>query len=314
MTEKLITVVIPTYNREKFIKNTIDSVLNQTYQNFEIIVVDDGSTDNTKEVVKSINDNRVIYIYQNNSGAQTARNNGIINANGDFISFLDSDDEWFPNNLQEQVKILEENNYDKYIVIHSDGIIRFADNSTKPIIRDVLNGENVYAKALSCNAFLFPTVLTSKQVLQEIGLLDTKVLAYQEWDTAIRLAKKCKFIHINKPLFYYNCHKGKTISKDEEKSILGYFYILKKHKSEMIKYVSKEYYNYQLSFLYNRSIKSNFNDIAKKIYKTFDFTEKIKLNIEKYLIKKEKNGDKRKIIIFGLFKISYKKKRNKKND
>ena len=96
----LVTVVIPTYNRANIIINTIKSVLSQTYQNFEILVIDDGSTDNTKEVVLGISDNRIKYFYQENAGAQAARNAGLRNAKGKFISFLDCADEWFPSFIE----------------------------------------------------------------------------------------------------------------------------------------------------------------------------------------------------------------------
>ena len=90
--KNLVSVIIPTYNRAHLIKRSAMSVLNQTYSNLELIIVDDGSTDNTEEVVKSIDDNRVIYIKQPNQGACAARNNGIDHAKGEFIAFQDSDD------------------------------------------------------------------------------------------------------------------------------------------------------------------------------------------------------------------------------
>ena len=94
------TIIIPTYNRAAFLPNAIESVLAQTYTNWELIVVDDGSTDNTKDVVSQYSDSRIIYIYQQNAERSAARNNGIAHAKGDYVCFLDSDNVMLPNRLQ----------------------------------------------------------------------------------------------------------------------------------------------------------------------------------------------------------------------
>jgi glycosyltransferase involved in cell wall biosynthesis len=101
----LITVIIPTYNRDDTIKRAIDSVLNQTYKNLELIIVDDGSTDNTKDVIKKyLKDKRIRYFYKQNKGVSSARNLGIKKANGEYIAFLDSDDEFEKNKLKVQLE------------------------------------------------------------------------------------------------------------------------------------------------------------------------------------------------------------------
>jgi len=104
----MVSVVIPAFNAGRFIKRTIESVLSQTYRDFEIIVVDDGSTDNTAEVVRSYGP-KVRYIYQENAGDGPSRNTGISAAKGDWIAFLDHDDEWLPEKLEFQMALLEEN-------------------------------------------------------------------------------------------------------------------------------------------------------------------------------------------------------------
>ena len=96
MSSPKVTVVIPTYNRAHLIKDAVESVLNQTYQDFELIVIDDGSTDNTREVLAVYKD-KLTYIYQENQGRSSARNHGIELAQGEYIAFLDSDDVWFPD-------------------------------------------------------------------------------------------------------------------------------------------------------------------------------------------------------------------------
>ena len=100
-----ISVIIPTYNRAHLIGKAVKSVLSQTYQDFEIIVVDDGSTDNTEEIVKSFTDYKIYYIcHKHNRGASAARNTGIKASRGEYIAFLDSHDEWLPEKLDKQIK------------------------------------------------------------------------------------------------------------------------------------------------------------------------------------------------------------------
>ena len=99
MKKPFFSIIIPTYNRAKTILSTIQSVLNQSFHNWELLIIDDGSTDNTKSLIKSFIDKRIIYIYQENSERSEARNNGIVNAKGDYICFIDSDDLFHKNHL-----------------------------------------------------------------------------------------------------------------------------------------------------------------------------------------------------------------------
>jgi glycosyltransferase involved in cell wall biosynthesis len=108
MNKPIVSVIIPTYNRERFVTKAIDSVLQQRFNNYEIIVIDDGSTDNTKENLKRYGD-KIIYFYQENSGVSSALNAGINVAKGDWIAILGSDDEWMPNYLSQQIDSLIRN-------------------------------------------------------------------------------------------------------------------------------------------------------------------------------------------------------------
>src|SRR2546429_9117536 len=103
-----VSVIIPTYNRAEFLCSAITSVLNQTFHNFEIIVVDDASQDHTREVMNSLGDKRIRYIrHEKNKGVAATRNTGLVNAKGTYIAFLDDDDEWLPEKLQKQFNLLE---------------------------------------------------------------------------------------------------------------------------------------------------------------------------------------------------------------
>lgn len=234
----LVSVVIPAFNRGKTISYCLNSVLAQTYENIEVVVVDDCSTDNTVEVVNGYSDPRVrCIVLEKNSGAQAARNRGIKEATGDWIAFQDSDDEWKPRKLEKQVEALAEVKYDHWTVVHSNALRYYASNNTMELWKlPRLEGENLYSTMLLSKTALFPAMLTSKIALEKIGYLDEQVPSFQEWDTSIRLSKYCRFIHIKEPLFIYNLHDDEAISKDKKKNILGRQYIIEKYENDIKAY------------------------------------------------------------------------------
>lgn len=232
-----ISVVIPAYNRAGTIGYCLDSVCSQTLPPFEVIVVDDCSTDSTVETVNEYgrsHPNVRCVVLERNSGAQAARNRGIREARGEWIAFQDSDDEWMLDKLEKQVEALAAVGFEPLTVVHTDAWSD--DNATG--IRTVwhlpLCEGRAYARLLSDPAPLFPTFITSKTALEQIGLLDEKVPSYQEWDTSIRLAKQCRFIHIREPLFVYHFHAGETISKNKKRDIEGYQFIVDKHRAQIL--------------------------------------------------------------------------------
>ena len=227
-----ISVVIPAYNREKTIRTAIQSVLNQTVLPQKIIIIDDCSTDRTVEIVREFcaeNQNLCLLEQKKNFGAQAARNRGIQEAKTEWIAFLDSDDEWLPNKLELQKRAIEKN--PEYDIYYGDYYIQ--KRGRKHYKNCGMTGRNGNClKAVLFNSqVLFQGMIVRKEVLQEIGLLDEKVLAYQEWDLNISLAQKYKYYYINKPLFIYKLHEGETISKDIYRGIQGFRYIVKKNAS-----------------------------------------------------------------------------------
>lgn len=249
-----ISVVVPSYNREKTIIRCIDSVMKQTYPAFEIIVVDDGSTDRTLDVIEKEYGNKVKVARQEHKGAQAARNAGIRTAKGNYIAFHDSDDEWLPDKLELQVAELEKN---PDAVVCGNGMIQKDFGGKMSKAYDGLDKKNskpgkrwayclegksgyVYKQILSNSFCLFPALLTSKKNLLAIGMLDEDVPSFQEWDTAIRLAKEHEFAFIKKPLFIYHLHDGETISKGTKRNIDGWEYLYDKHQLDMIQQLGTE--------------------------------------------------------------------------
>ncbi len=231
----LISVIIPTFNRAKTIKNCLDSILSQTVSPLEIIIVDDCSVDETVKIVENMN-NRCIRVIalEINSGAQAARNRGIKEAKGDWIAFQDSDDEWLPEKLEKQISILNKYHFDPWTLIYSNTIwFDVTKQKSLNIVIPGIQGVGAYKELLKNPGPMFQGMLVSKQALQKINFLDEKVPSYQEWDTAIRLSQSCRFVYIEEPLFIYNLHEGETISKGKTRDIKGYQYILDKFEQDI---------------------------------------------------------------------------------
>ena len=112
--QPVFTVIIPTYNREHFLKRTVDSILSQTFKDFELIIVDDGSTDHTKDLIDTYEDDRIVYFYKENGGQNSAVNVGLQKARGEYIAFCDSDDTWMPEKLE---KCMEKYQEDKEVKV-----------------------------------------------------------------------------------------------------------------------------------------------------------------------------------------------------
>lgn len=180
----MISVIIPSYNREKTIKKSIDSVLNQTITDLEVIVVDDGSTDNTENKVKSIRDSRLRYIkLKRNCGACVARNRGIKESKGNYIAFQDSDDIWAIDKLEKQLSLMIATNADMVYC----GMHRYVNNKKKYYPSDQKPGEELTLRALlSKNKISTQSILIKKDVA-EITMFDPTFKRLQDWDFSIRV-------------------------------------------------------------------------------------------------------------------------------
>lgn len=196
-----VSVVVPTYNCERFITAAIDSALGQTQPPDEIIVVDDGSTDNTEQVLGKYGD-RVTYIRRPNSGGypSVVRNAGIEAANGDYIAFLDADDVWYPAKLAEQVAMLDQRPdvvmvYSDYDRIDEDGNVIVGESYTRPCAIDkgrLVSTEDYWEDVfcqLSLRCFMFTsTVVARKQALDQAGRFDPDLLYHEDHDLWLRVA------------------------------------------------------------------------------------------------------------------------------
>lgn len=232
----LVSVIIPTYNREALLRLAVESVLGQTYDDLEVIVVDDGSEDRTGEVITSLmeEDGRLHYLrLDQKCGPLVARNVGIRAARGEVIGFLDSDDEYLPRMLERNLEMLIRAE-EAVGVVHCDCYVR--DEARDQVRRfgvPKLRGE-VYEDLLRRPGPMFQGMLVRREVLERIGYLDEDVLpGFDEWDTAIRLARICEFAFVDEPLFIYHRHDGDTLSRDCLTSARSYIGIVEKHLEEI---------------------------------------------------------------------------------
>lgn len=230
-----ISVVIPARNRARTLAACLDSVARQIYPAAEIIVVDDGSTDETTRIVRGFPSQLIRYTqFKTSLGAQAARNRGIELAKFEWIAFQDSDDIWFPEKLAVQVEALSRLNFDKGVVIHGDGIRQDEQSGVEEYIQIPLTTGDCYHRLLLRAGPMFPTILVHRWALLEAGGLDNACPSYQEWDTAIRLSRICRFVHVQKPLFIWRWHEGEAISKDFLRDLRGFDYVIGKYREEII--------------------------------------------------------------------------------
>lgn len=205
-----VSVIIPTYNRGQYITQALDSVLSQTYHDYEIIVVDDGSTDNTQEILKKY-DGKFKSIIKENQGISKTRNRGIEESTGEYIAFLDSDDYWAPEKLEEQVKVL-----DRYPNV---GIVY----SRMPIING--RGEKIGMKPAGVSGKNFKellqfwgdlptsTVMTRRDCFDKAGLFDPSMDPMEDIDLWIRISRFYDLYEIeNRVLAYYRRHEEQVTS------------------------------------------------------------------------------------------------------
>ena len=202
-----ISVIIPTYNRSQKLKRSVESVLEQTYTDLEIIVVDDGSEDDTQEVVRSIQDRRIQYVrLDHNLGAAVARNEGVRRSNFALIAFQDSDDVWRPEKLERQMMYWQE--HSEYSLIYCSRFVHEENgegHSFPGINGDGLEGE-ILAKLLLFNTIDTPTMLMKKECFMDVEGFDISMKSLEDWDLAIRISRKYMIGYVGEDLVdsYYS--------------------------------------------------------------------------------------------------------------
>jgi glycosyltransferase involved in cell wall biosynthesis len=237
MDKPFVSVILPTFNRAHLILRAIRSVLSQTYRNIELIIVDDGSTDGTDNVVDTISDRRIKYVrFERNKGACVARNTGISIAKNDYIAFQDSDDEWHPAKLEKHMKVFEKSD-SKVGVVYS-GYFKITDHKRIYLpSKDIPQKDGNLSKVLGVNAVYKNFVTTSASVVRKscfkrVGAFDPQLPRFQDWELWIRISKLYEFRYLDEPLVnVYDCRD--RISRDSKAASLAFELILNKYFKEI---------------------------------------------------------------------------------
>jgi glycosyltransferase involved in cell wall biosynthesis len=251
LTNPLVSVIIPTYNRANTIARAIESALKQTYTNIEVIIVDDASGDNTEEKVKAIDDSRIKYMrHETNKGGGAARNTGISDAKGEYIAFLDSDDVWLPEKIEKQVRLFD--HADPRVGVIYTGFYRTDGNDriTKQVTPSMKG--NLYNRLLEGN-FIGTTsvIMAKKECLKQVGGFNASLPSCQDWDLYIKLSKACHYDYIPDPLVRFFCGEGHNkITSNKQWVILGHKYIFDTYNIISLPRKSRARHYYYLGIIY----------------------------------------------------------------
>ena len=207
----MISVIVPTYNRAQQLPRALDSILCQSCSPKEIIVVDDGSTDETLALMVSEYP-EIVFIQQQNTGVSSARNVGIKRASGDWIAFLDSDDEWLPEKLEIQMKALYENPEIK--ICHTNEIWIRNGKRVNPKKKHEKFGGWIFQKCLPLCCISPSSVIIHKSIFKEIGLFDYSLLVCEDYDLWLRITARNPVLYIEEPfLIKYGGHEDQLSKK-----------------------------------------------------------------------------------------------------
>ncbi len=272
-----VSVIMPAYNGEKYIAAAMRSVLAQTYEDLELIVVDDGSSDRTSEIVRGIEaaDERVVYIFQTNAGQGNARNTGIKSARGELIAFLDQDDLWIEAKLERQLEALKETKAD---VVFSGSFVFHDDNVTDETmpwdtLRGRFDGATMFPLLFLFDRIPMLSAMVRKDCLHKVGLLeeDRRYQNCDDYDLWLKLAQRgATFFGLDEHLVRYRIH-GEQASQSVVKMLRTQIVLMEKwqHSGFVTDTIKRERFRFLYRELIGALIDENRTDEAKAILKDF---------------------------------------------
>lgn len=278
--EELVSVVIPTYNRGYCIERAVRSVLDSTWKNLEVIVVDDGSTDDTERIVKGIADLRIRYIrIEENHGANHARNVGVKNAKGNYIAFNDSDDEWLSDKLEKQMRVMLQADDEKlgcvYCLVckYENGKMVSTEPDMEQYGEDVIG--DIYHFMLGHMFVSTQTLLLKKKVIEEAGYFNENLARLQDWELLLRVAQKYRFTLVQEGLVRAYLQPD-SISKNARGFIDTVFYVIGLHDmAEKNREAYRHWVNVSVNFMkQERQPSSYMEEKFMQIEEEGVFTEK----------------------------------------
>ena len=278
MNQPLVSVIVPAYNVERYVETCLQSILDQSYQNFEIIVVNDGSSDNTGEVIQSFHDERISYYSQENMGVSKARNSGITLAKGDFIALLDADDWWHEDKLEKQLKVLSDASID---VSYTDQYL--TDEDGRKFDSSKVNGVSgdITDQIISGNFVNTSSAIIRKSFLDKIwAKYDESYPVCEDWFFWFFLAiNGAKFHFLDERITPYRQH-SESLSKNFERmynksyQLLKYFedYCIEKGYQDKLVFVNEGRFLQELKYAHRLAGQGS----KKDAYKHFFMAMKLK--------------------------------------
>jgi glycosyltransferase involved in cell wall biosynthesis len=233
----LVSVIMPTYNHAQFIGDAIKSVFDQTYENLELIIIDNYSEDNTEEIIASFSDSRIRYKkFRNNGSIAASRNVGICESRGKYIAFLDSDDMWKPTKIERQIELLENDDNiflvcSRFIIIKNGKVSRILPKRKK------LRAGNVFVPLFLSNNFIGTSSVLLRNNLKENNYLfdtDLGLKAIEDFALWLKIAKNKHIAYIDEPLVVYREHVSNT-SIGIKSYLLRYLQLIKKYRHDVSK-------------------------------------------------------------------------------
>ena len=269
-----VSVIIPTYNSAQFIAEALESVFVQTYKDYEVIVVDDGSTDNTKEVLKPYM-SKIRYIYKENGGAASARNVGIKNARGEYIAFLDSDDLWLPEKLEKQMGYFEEHPQVDMVFANC---VRFSEevSNTRNDIRQLVS-DDMFVNIWWYNIIPTSTVIVKRECFKKVGFFDEsrELETTEDKEMWLRIAREYKIGHLDEVLTKYRVrfsgYNRSNIDRayNSTKLVINKYWRYLERRGYSIKFLHqrlhRHYFNYGLSHLHVGNVQDAHKQFEKAI-------------------------------------------------
>ena len=227
-----VSVIIPTYNRAATVGRAVRSVLRQSFRDVEVIVVNDGSTDDTPEVIAGFADPRLRYVvHAMNRGGGAARNTGIDAAGGEYIAFLDADDEWLPKKLERQIAVMQHS--DAAVAAIYTGFAVVATGGRVAAVRIPRHRGGILSQLWCANVVrTVSTVLVRRTALQHVGGFDPTLPSCQDWDLWLRLAKVYQFDFLPQVLVRYHAASAGRITEDARAVVDGHVRIAEKYLDE----------------------------------------------------------------------------------
>ena len=269
-----VSVIMPAFNAEKTIGASVESVLGQTFENWELLVINDGSTDRTIDIMAQFNDKRIRLITQENQGVAAARNTGLRQASGEYVAFLDADDLWLPTKLEKQVALFNRSGIQLGLVYTKHR--GFIENLAQSFSMDVdasIGYDNLYHRLLIMDYVPTLTVMIRASLIAEIGYFREDLRGTEDWDYWIRIAKYYALERVNEELALYRISPN-SLSRNKDKHAIEELKVLDRHLSAdsnipwTVCHMARAYWcvkkiRHQLQWRETKNLLSNLNELIK---------------------------------------------------